>query len=278
MSIFTSIKKIFTKSFASPVIFGFFQAQNKPMMGEKEQLKAFKGWVFTCVNAIAERVSDTELFLEKLNENGSYSRVDGHEILDVLHHVNDYMTFNQLVFSYAAYQELNGNSFWYIVRNNQNKICEIWPLDPTRVEVCKSDTDFIAGYIYTNEKGDKVNFQTNEIVHFKRFNPTNPYRGMGTVEGAAVAIDTDTFAGQWQRNFFGNSAIPAALLSTTNTLNQDQYDRIKANWDAKYKGVENANKLAILEGGVNYQIVSNTPQEMQFSESRKDLRDEILAI
>ncbi len=279
MSFVGKFLNIFQKQ-ANPAIFSFFNPSAMPKMGEREFLKAYRGWVFACTNAIAERLADIELKLEQKTKDG-WQELDPNTTnpaLDLIHHVNDFQSFYELVYGYGAYQELHGNSFWYLPRSGNGKVAEIWQLDPTRVQVVKSRKEFISGYVFMNEIGEKVPLEPDEIIHFKRFHPLNPYRGMGTVEAAAIAIDTDTYASEWQRNFFGNSAIPSAILSSEGTLNQDAYDRIKANWDAKFKGVQNSNKLAILEGNLKYTLVGQTARDMQFNDGRKDIRDEILAI
>lgn len=279
MSFLDSIKGLFgpSQKSANPAIFGFFSPSAMPKMGEKEFLQAYKGWVFACTNAISQRISEIEMTLEKKVKD-VWKPVDTHPALDTLHNVNDFMSYSDLMFGTQAYQELTGNQFWYLVKNGAGDISEIWPLDPTRTTVVKSNSAFIAGYVFMSEAGKKVPFQVEEIVHFKTFNPRNPYRGMGTVEAAALAIDTDNYAGEWHRNFFGNAAQPSGILSTDGTLSQEQYDRIKTNWDARYRGVQNAHKMALLEGGLKWTPITPTSKEMQFTDSRKDLRDEILAI
>ncbi len=279
MSLVGKFFNLFQKQ-VNPAIFGFFNPSSMPKMGEKEYLKAYRGWVYACSNAIAERLADIELKLQQKTKDGwqDLGPNDTNPALDLIYHVNDFQSFYELVYGYGAYQELHGNSFWYLPRSAGGKVSEIWQLDPTRVQVIKSRKDFISGYIFTNEIGENVPLEPNEVIHFKRFNPSNPYRGMGTVEAAALAIDTDTYASEWQRNFFGNSAIPSAILSSEGTLNQEQYDRIKANWDTKFKGVQNSNKLAVLEGNLKYTLVGQSARDMQFNDGRKDIRDEILAI
>jgi hypothetical protein len=85
--------------------------------------------------------------------------VDTHPTLDILHNVNTFTSYTDLIFGTQAFIELHGNAFWYIVKNKGGTITEIWPLDPTRVQVVKSEKTFIAGYIFTNEKGMKVTFE-----------------------------------------------------------------------------------------------------------------------
>lgn len=258
-------------------IFGFFYSQAAPRIGDKMFMLAYKGWVHACVNAIAEEVASADLFLEKKNKKGKWDPVD-HPAMAVLHYVNPFYSFYDLIFEMQAALELDGNAFWYMVRNGKGSISEIWPLDPSKTYVVKSEKEYIAGYVYQNEKGDKIPFEREEILHFKRYNPKDKYRGMGTVEAAAVAIDIDDFSSQWQRNFFSNAAMPSGVLSTDGKLNQEQYDRIKSNWDSKYKGVQNSNKMALLEGGLKWTPMSFTQKDMQFLDGRKDIRDEILGI
>lgn len=286
MSLFTDILKstfikepsndFFTKSVA-PGMFNFITPDARPPMKSKEFQLAYRGWVFACVNAIAERLADIDLQLQFL-KGKDWVNVDVNDSLQLLHYVNPFMSFTELMFSYGAYQELDGNAYWYIPKNGASKPGEIWALNPAQITVVKSSTEFISGYVYKNDQGTDVPLDPDEIVPFKRFNPRDPYRGVGTVQAAGIAIDIDQFAAEWQRNFFGNSALPSGLLYSENTMTQDQYDRIKANWDAKYKGVENAHKLGIVEGGMKYQQLTPSSRDMQFTEGRQNIRDEILAI
>lgn len=258
-------------------IFSFLNPSAGSQFREGDYLRAYKGWVYACVNAIAEAFSEIELTLQQKAKDG-WQDVPDHPALDLLHKVNNFQSFLDLTYATQAYLELDGNAFWYLPRNGKGAPVEIWYMDPTKMQIVKSEQDFIGGYIFTNEKGTKIPFEVNEIIHFKRFNPWNKYRGIGTVQAAAISIDIDTYASEWQRNFFGNSAMPAGILSSEGSLSQDQYDRIKANWDAKYRGVQNAHKMAILEGGLKYTSLTPTSREMQFIEGRKAIRDEILGI
>src|SRR5579885_64622 len=232
---FKNLASLFTKGSTNNGVFGFVAPTSMPAMNEREFLKAYRGWVYACTDKIANRMADIELLFQKKNKDGDWETVnEGHQAMQLLYDVNDFMSFGELMYNYSAFQDLDGNTFWYLprsVNDNQNNPkkppLEIWPLDPSRMRVVKSEANFIAGYVYTNESGIDIPFDIPYILHFKRFNSKNMYRGMGTVEAAAIAIDTDTASAEWQRNFFSNAAMPAALLSAQGTLNQDQYKRIK---------------------------------------------------
>lgn len=191
MSFLDPLKGLFQKS-VNTGIFSFFAPSDMPKMGEKEFLKAYQGWVYACVNAIAQPIAEADIKLERKTTDG-WQPVDQNPALDILHNVNSFMSYYDLIYGTQAFIELHGNAFWYLVRNKGNKITEIWPLDPSRTQVVKSRTDFIDGYVFVSGTGEKIPFAVDEIVHFKTFNPLNPYRGIGTVAAASLAIDTDTY-------------------------------------------------------------------------------------
>lgn len=173
MSFIDNIKSLFTKKLDSG-IFAFFAPTAIPKMGEKEFLKAYRSWVYACTNAIAERVADIELKFQEKTKDGDWQDTDikkSNGAMDVIFHVNNFMSFYELVYNYAAFQEIDGNSFWYMPKTGNSKNgapSEIWPLDPTRVAVVKSKTEFISGYVFTPETGEKVPFEPDEILHFKQ--------------------------------------------------------------------------------------------------------------
>ena len=95
-----------------------------------------------------------------------------------------------------TYRELMGLAYWYVAYNSRKELSEIWRLDPNRVEVIKSETNFIAGYKYRNGKRGSVSLQPWDVIPFKDFHPTDPYGEMGPVQAAVLPIDIDTYASQ----------------------------------------------------------------------------------
>jgi HK97 family phage portal protein len=265
------------KSF-NPGVLAFFNPRSAPLMKENEYNLAYKGWVYACVNAISEEVGSLKLkLMQKTNDEPV--EVEDHPAVNLLRNMNSTMTSSDVFTATQGYLELNGNEFWYIPSNmNGSKPTEIWPLNPSKVTVVKGETSLVAGYIYLNPKGAEVPLDVKEVLHFKRWNPNDQYRGMGTIQAAATAIDIDNYSADWNKNFFFNSAMPSGVLSTTSPLTTEQYERLKEAWKTRYQGVENAHRTAILEGGMTYSRVSMTQKEMDFLEQRRYTRDEILGI
>lgn len=259
-----------------------FLGRVPPERGLTDQLKAYHGWVYACVSAIADEIAAMELFLDR-RSGKEWTEVGDHAVLELLGHANPFMSRHDLLEASSAYEDLGGEFFWYMVRTGEggrfSPPQEIWPLRPDLMTVVPDKKRFVAGYVYRNpDDGSTVAFDPAEIIHHKRFNPTNPNRGLSTVAAAAIAIDTDQYAAEHNRDFFFNAAQPGAVLETDQELSEVQFKRLKRQWEERYGGRGKAHKTAILEKGLTYKQMSLSPKDAEFIEQRKLSRDEILGI
>lgn len=275
MNILQRVSKFFGNGAS---LFDYFLSKSAPSMKSGDYVKAYRGWVFACVNAIAEDVATMNTRMKRRNEKGDIE-ITTHIALNLLSEVNTNMTSSDLLFATIAYILLDGNAFWYLPKGQAtSKPAEIWALDPSRVIIVKSKETFVGGYIYINEKMESIPLNKEEILHFKTFNPINRYRGMGVVQAAALAIDTDRYAAEYNRNFFFNSAIPSVTLETDGTLTEEVFKKIKRQWEESHTGVNNAHRFAILHGGLHLKPMVISQKDMDFLKQREYSRDEIMAM
>lgn len=280
---FDRIKKFFsganteTKSFNFGVpVAEFFGNTWNSFLTRKSYLDEYKGWVFRCIQLNAQEVASVKLHLRKKKDD---EEVFENPILQLIYKPNPFITFSDLIENYQASQEMDGNAFWCLAKDKIGRIREIWPLRPDRVTVITSKEKYIAGYSYRPDgKSKAIFFEPDEILHFKTYNPINPVRGIGTVEAAIAAIDSDNYARLWNKKFFENSARPDVVLEYDGTMDEDSYKRTTEKWEQKYKGVENAGKTAVLRGGLKIKQLNFSQKEMDFVELRKFSRDEIFAL
>lgn len=253
-----------------------------PLRKAEEFLKAYNSWTYAAVNAIAQEIANIKLHLFRRSiKRGevTYDEVYEHESLSILHYVNDFMTCFQLFELTQIYLELTGEAYWVIVRSTDGSPQQLWPLRPDWVTV-KSSKNFIEAYVYApggiRDPGAVV-LDPKDVIPFKYPNPLNPYRGKGAVQAAAMAIDTDQFSAEWNRNFFFNSAVPYLILRTQKKVAPAELDRIRSDWESKFQGRTNAHKLALLSGEwADPFVFGDKLKDMDFIEQRRQMRDEIL--
>jgi len=250
--------------------------------GDENYLKEYKNWVYACINARAEEIASIELYIE--NEKTG-EKTEQSPLFDLLNDVNPTTTRYELFFATQAFLDLCGNAYWYLARDNdgKGKIREIYLISPDKMHIItdKANPIKVEGYVYANAK-EKIPFATNEILHFKNFNATakypNPHKGMGVVEAALWAIETDNEARNWNYSFFKNSAKPDGILTTEQVMGDEQFKRLKTQWDQEFRGASKTGKMALLENGTKWQDISKTQKDMDFVAQRTFSRDEILSI
>lgn len=235
-------------------------------------------YVFACINKIATKTASIDFNLFRIiNSAGDTKEIFAHPALDLIYKPNPFQTKTDFIESLIINLKCTGDAFIYKARNNSGKVVELWNLRPDFMTIIADPTNFIKGYSFAKSDGTTVNFPPTDIIHIKYPDPLNQYLGMSPINPAQKRIQTEAFSTDWQMNFFLNSARPDALIKNPETtLTQDQKADIREGWNKKYQGVSNSSKVAILEGGLDYQLISLSQKEMDFIESMKFTRDDIL--
>jgi len=264
---------------ASSAVMSFPQP---PLRKSQEYLKAYTGYTYTAVSMIAQDIAsiDLKLYKVKHTQKGPETTLVGeHESLSFLQYANPLTTFYDLVEATQIYMELTGEAFWIILKNGGTPQ-EVWLVRPDWMKIVPSKTEIIKHYIYNpgGNMNEKVIIPKDNVIHFKSFNPLNPYRGKGTVQAAALPLDIHTFAQEWNRNFFFNSAIPGLVFTTEKKLNGKIIKRFIEQWQASYGGRAKSNKIAFLSHGLKLNKMSDGAKELDFAEQQRLMRDDILAV
>jgi len=231
--------------------------------------------LFGIAHRIATAVGEVKWRLYKGSERSERSQISDHPILTLLDYANEFQTGQEIMELTQLHLDLTGRAYWYLSYNKLGVPGEIWVLPPNRVKIVPSKDKFIAGYVYAYGT-DRVPLATQEIVRFVMPDPLNPYGAVGYVQPAAVELDSEAYAGKWNRNFFFNSARADAALEVEDTLTEDQYERLREQWQTRHGGLSRAHKIAILEGGIKYKQIQISQKDMDFAELRKQTRENLL--
>lgn len=237
-------------------------------------------YVFAAVNKIAMKVASIELRLYKvLNSEGESEELLAHDVLDLLNRFNPYQTRSEFLKTAWINKKLTGEAIWHKVRNSRGEVVELWNIRPDLMTVVADPTEFIKRYELRHPDGKVITFPPEDIIHFRDPSPTNPHKGQSPLEAAKYRIETEQAATKYQRNFFHNNARPDALLVTEEQLDTEQRTQMTESWEEKHRSRGDqvqSSRLGILEGGMKYQQVSISQREMDYIESMKFTRDDIL--
>lgn len=177
--------------------------------------------------------------------------------------------------SAQQHEELVGEQYWIIVRNQVGLPQEMWFVRPDRMKPVPDADNFLAGYIYHGPGGEDVPLRREDVIFLRRPHPTDPYRGMGAVQSILGDLDATYLSTEYNRNFFLNSATPGGIIQSENNISDEDFDQFQARWAETHKGVSNAHRVAILEAGMTWVDRKYTMDDMQFVELREASRETI---
>lgn len=269
---------------------GFLQFAPNKLSSEKsistKILQANKGWVYRNNDAIAQEVSkmEFELYTVGLSKGEIvYNEVENHPLLDLLDRPNQETTKSDALYIIQSHKKLSGDAFWLKMRNGSQTV-GLRTLPPDKITLnlrtpTPEDPTVIESYHYQDIiDGSKVDavYDPRDIIHFKKPNPSNPFRGLGAVEALADTIDLDNLTTETTKKFFENGAITNFVLSTDNKVTDEQLRRLKAEIRSNSAGPSNAYKALILGGGLKPVDVSYSNKELEFLAQLEWYRDKIM--
>ena len=237
-------------------------------------------WVAKAINTNALNIASVPIrVLDRQDEV-----IEGHVVGTLLESPNPAMGQGDLWRAWVVDMMLAGEAFWEIVYDARRQPTEIWPRRPDRMGIVADEErrmyQGITGYVFERGPDDLIHFEPNDIIHFRFFNPLNPWRGLAPVVAVGQGIVIDVFAQAWAKWFFRNSARPDYAIESPEDrpLTASEAARLEAWIEEKFKGAEKSHRPIILEAGQRIVPFSWAPKDTEWLEQRKFSRDEIGAI
>jgi len=185
-----------------------------------------------------------------------------HPAQRLLDRVNRWTTPGELWRATETYLNLWGSAFWALEHDEEGNQ-EIWPLRPDRMRVIPDKRDYIRGYVYSGSTGP-VPYTSEEVVWLRYFNPLAEYAGLSPLAPLRLSVDMGQDALKFNRNFFKHSARPDIILTTEESMTDDEVAEFYERWESRYQGPSNAHRPAIASFIKDVKPVGFTQREMEF--------------
>ena len=230
--------------------------------------------VYACVRILSEIIAQLPIEVQ-VRRSGRWETAQDHDILSVLHKPNDWQTQHDLISFLVSWSEMDGNGYFYKVRNGSGEVRELWPIKSTEasIEVLQ---DRSLQYTVSSEYTITGVFKKDRIFHLRNFG-TKGYMGNSTIsnhrEGIGLAMQmerhaTSSYASGLQTNKWIKLEAP---------LEGEALDQFKKEM-ATYEGGRNAGKMPYLYGSEIKELGGISAVDAQYIESRKLQKEEIATI
>lgn len=170
-----------------------------------------------------------------------------------------------------------GTSYAEIERDQQDRIRGLWPLLTARMEAKRMNDTGELYYKYSLPSGKIKYFAAQNILRISGFSHSG-LLGYNVINKQIEAIGTSLALQEYTARFFGDNAMPPAVLEHPETLTQEAQDRLRKNWNDLYRGLDNSHRIAILEEGLKLHPFGIEPEKSQLIESRKFQVEEVARI
>jgi HK97 family phage portal protein len=235
-------------------------------------------WVAKAININANNFSAVPV--QVVDSNGE--ALEGHPVTALFQYVNPALSPGDLWRSWMLNMQLAGEEFLETLKNNRGVPKEIWPRRPDRMGVVPDEDRKgylgVAGYKWKRGEKDIVEFEPNDVIHFKFWNPLEPYRGLRPIAAVRNGILIDVFSQAWTKWFFKNQARPDFAIESEQALTTGEMERQEAWINEYYRGTEKTHRPILLEKGQKIIPLNFSPKDTEWLEQRKFSRDEIGAI
>ncbi|XWN33718.1 MAG: phage portal protein [Devosia sp.] len=230
--------------------------------------------VFRSVRMIAEAAASAPWLLF----NGDVE-VEEHPLLGLLRRPNPAQSGATLMETVYGHLMVAGNAYIEAV-SLEGVPREIFALRPDRMKVVPGPDGWPQAFEY--QAGARtVRFEQEgapqPILHLSMFHPLNDHYGFAPVEAALTSLDIHNAAGAWSKALLDNAARPSGALVYTGEghLNDEQFERLKAELEDGYTGARNAGRPLLLEGGLDWKTMAMSPRDMDFIEAKNQAAREI---
>lgn len=246
-----------------------------------EQTALGSSAVWACINLISQTVATLPFRHYLKTKDDNRIRLDS-KLDFILNNepTQDYsgFTFKEIMTAAAV---LHGNAYAEISRDSNGECNGLWYIPTQNVQpYFDTNTESVWYAIYSGDyRGGApyMGIPAKNMLHLLGLS----YDGLAGY--SPLYLQRETFAlhlasQRYGASFFKNGARPAGIIKFPNKLSPEAKDGLRRSWDSFHSGAGNTGRVAILEGGLDFQKLQLDPEEAQFLQTQRYSREEIASI
>lgn len=264
------LDKIFKSKQAISKASGFV-ARNYAREPEFNPINQTKGITYKAIDKIAQSSSAYEPIIYR-----GKRALEVHELYKLLEKPNPEQSGNDFVYLMVMLYEIYGEVFIYKARGESSKkIRELWLLSPGAIELDIRNGELL-GYWLNKSNGQREHLELDEVIHDKRPNPFNRWRGISVLEKASMYVGIENTTSSFTYNYIKNSASPSGIVSLPD-MEKEAFKQFASQWREGYEGPENAGKTAFVRGNsVDFKQVGSTLKDIEIKLTRDMAKEDVL--
>lgn len=224
--------------------------------------------VWACIRVRSEDVGKLPCHLYRRMKDGSKVRATDHYLYSLIRdRPNPRMTAFEFRQMMQAQLDLKGAAYALKEYDARGRVIALWPIH-TQVEIlCTPDYKELY-YRVMSQKGIPSDPIPQEFILHLRGLSLDGIHGLSPIAYHRETIGLAIAAQEYGAAFFGNSAQPRGAIKTANVLSPEAAKQLRDSYEEKHRGVENAGKIAIFDGGMEFVQTGMNNTDAQYLETR----------
>jgi len=228
-------------------------------------------WINIAINILIRNLARADFVLEREGVE-----IKSGPLYELFHRPNAHVSRYDLWKETAAWWLIEGEAFWWFGPDYSGGLPkQLHILNPRKFQLEEEGLDLQCGFLnkkrrwFYNTGAELVPVFSDEIIHFRDWNPWNPLRGVNPLVSLALELEQDYYANKANSTLLKNNAIPQGLLKTDQTLRPEEADAIERRWENKYGQVRAGRKIAVLGKGTSFEALSFNPDVVKLFELKR---------
>ena len=227
--------------------------------------------VFSCVTGIASDIAKLRIKLCR-DKDGIWTEITNSPYISVLEEPNHYQNRMQFLEQWALSKLLTGNAYILLGRDDRGVVRKMYPLNPFKTWPLVSDSGDVFYQLRRDPLSGNVEDQdiipASEIIHDRMNCMWHPLVGISPLYACAASGSLGNKIQASAMKFFQNRALPGGLISVTGVKSQEEFDRVKKEFQQRFSG-DNIGNLAIFSSEMKFTPMQMTAEASQLAEQLK---------
>jgi HK97 family phage portal protein len=222
-------------------------------------------WVYACLMLIIRTCRNLQLVLSTAADE----IVESGPVYDFLFN-NDDLPWMDFITQTVGYLAIHNQVYWITM--------DLEGIKPRQIIIAGRDTcrpvlrrGVLVGYELKVAEGRRVPLFLEDVYPLIDFNPYSRHQGIGPLDSAKLAISTSYQATLLNESTLANGARIGTILTVPAgvKLDQDQIDKMKAEFRSQYAGARKAGQVFLATGGVDVKPFTQTMADLQMLDLRR---------
>lgn len=180
--------------------------------------------------------------------------------------------------------ELDGNAYWYKVRNGMGAVIQLWYIPHTLIEPVRDtgSAEYLDGFDYRPDGGQAVRLPVADVVHFADgIDPDNTLKGMSPFRSLLREVFTDDEAANYTASILRNMGVPGLVIAPENSddveVSADDVRETKRRFQQATTG-DNRGEPIVMSAATRVTTFGFNPQQMDTRTARRLPEERVTAV